>query len=165
MTMYRESDLPGIGKKFQINTRSGDKLVIIIHDDGRREMHHFYDDDPEESLSMVTLDDAEARRVGGILGGMAYMPKSLESVDVAFDEMVIEWYKVEPEAKSIGKTIGDLHIRKRTGAAIIAIVKRDQMKIINPGPGQIIKEGATIVILGDRGQVKACKRLIVDGSI
>ncbi len=163
MTLIRESDLPGIGRKFQIDTRGGDKLVIIVHDDGRREVHHFDNDDPDESVSMVTLDDAEARRVGGILGGMSYMPRALESVDVAFDEMYIEWYKVEPGAKSIGLTIGDLGIRKRTGATIIAIVKRDQMKIVNPGPEQMIREGATLVMLGERAKVKACKQLIQHG--
>jgi len=165
MTSVRESDLPGIGRKFQINARSGDKLVIVVHDDGRREMHHFDNDDPEESISMVTLDDSEARRVGGILGGMLYMPKALESVDVAFDEMLIEWYKVEPGEKSSGMTIGDLRIRKRTGATIIAIVKHYQMRIINPGPEATIREGATLVMLGERAQVKACKRLIQHGNI
>lgn len=165
MTLIRESDLPGIGRKFVINTRSRDKIVIVVHDDGRREIHHFDNDDPDENISMVTLDDSEARRVGGILGGMSYMPKALESVDMAFDDMVIEWYKVEPGAKSSGQTIGALHIRKRTGAAIIAIVKRDQMKVVNPGPEQTIKEGATLVMLGDREQVKACKRLIQHGSL
>ena len=165
MSTFRESDLPGIGRKFQINTRSDDKLVIVVHDDGKREIHHFDYNDPDESISMVTLDDSEARRVGAILGGMVYMPKALESVDVAFDEMKIEWFKVEPEAKAAGKTIGELHIRKRTGAMIIAVIKKDQAKIINPGPDQIIHEGATLVVLGERGQVKMCKRLINDGSI
>ncbi|HBV97731.1 MAG: K(+)/H(+) antiporter subunit KhtT [Peptococcaceae bacterium BICA1-7] len=164
MSTFRESDLPGIGRKFQINSRSGDKLVIIVHDDGKREMHHFDYNDPDESISMVTLDDAEARRVGAILGGMVYMPKALESVDVAFDEMKIEWFKIEPGAKAIGKTIGELHIRKITGAMIIAVIKKDQ-KIINPGPDQFVYEGATLVVLGERGQVKACKRLINNGSI
>jgi TrkA domain protein len=163
MSMIRESDLPGIGRKFQVNARSGDKLVIVVHDDGKREMHHFDYNDPDDSISMVTLDDAEARRVGAILGGMVYMPKALESVDVAFDEMKIEWFRVEPQAKTIGRTIGDLHIRKRTGAMIIAVIKKDHAKIINPGPEQVIQGGATLVVLGERGQVKACKLLINDG--
>ncbi|MCL5290335.1 MAG: cation:proton antiporter regulatory subunit [Bacillota bacterium] len=164
MSPIKETDLPGIGRKFQINTRTGDKLVIVVHDDGRREMHHFDNDDPDESVSMVTLDDTEARQVGGILGGMAYLPKALESVDVAFDNMVFEWFKVEGCCQSVGKTIGELHIRKRTGAAIIAIIKKDD-KIINPGPDQYIREGATLVVLGDRKQVKAFKQLIAQGSL
>ncbi len=163
--MIHESDLPGIGRKFLIETRSGDRLVIVIHDDGRREIHHFSDEDPEDSISMVTLDDQESRQVGAILGGMVYAPKALESVDVAFDDMVIEWYKVEPTYQSIGKTIGELEIRKYTGAAIIAIVNRNREKTINPGPEQIIKEGSTLVMLGERGQVKACKKLIQNGVV
>ncbi|WP_338827022.1 cation:proton antiporter regulatory subunit [Neomoorella thermoacetica] len=160
----KETELPGIGKKFQIETRSGDKMVIVVHDDGRREIYHFDSNDPEESISMVTLDDTEARRVAGILGGMAYVPKALESVEMALEDMVFEWYKVEKGAQAIGKTIGDLDIRKKTGAAIIAIIKKGK-KVLNPGPEEIITPGATIVVLGDRKQVKACKELILHGGI
>lgn len=165
MTVIRESDLPGIGRKFLIQARSGDKLAVIVHDDGRREIYHFDNDDPDETISMVTLDDTESRRIAGIIGGMAYLPKSLEAVDVEFDEMVIEWYKVEPGDKAVCKTIGDLHVRKKTGATIIALVKKEQVKLINPGPEQMIKAGVIIVILGEREQVKACKRLIQQGSL
>lgn len=165
MSTFCETDLPGIGRKFQILTRSGDKIVIVVLDDGKREMHHFNYNDTDDSISMVTLDDSEARRIGAILGGMVYMPRALESVDVAFDDVVVEWFKVETTAKGVGKTIGDLGIRKRTGAVVIAIVKKGKGNVINPGPEQIIYEGATLVILGERGQVKACKRLVNEGSI
>lgn len=164
MKLVKETDLPGIGKKFLLNSRSGDKIVIIVHDDGRREIYHYYREDPNESISMVTLDDEESRCIAAILGGMTYRPKALET-EVDLGDIVIEWYKIEPGAYAIGKTIGELCIRQRTGGTVIAIVEQNQSKTINPGPLVTIHDGATVIILGEKGQVKACKQLIFHGSV
>jgi len=164
LTVYREVELPGIGRKFQIETRAGDRLIIVVHDDGRREIYYVDCENLEECGPVVTLDDGEARHVAAILGGMVYTPKALESVEMAFDEMVFEWFKVEPGAAAAGQTIGGLRVREKTGATIIAVVERDRRKIINPGPDQVIREGATLVVMGDRKQVRACKDLILRGN-
>ena len=163
--LVKETELPGIGKKFQLNTRGGDKIVLVVHDDGRREIYHYYHDDPDESISMVTLDDEESRCIAAILGGMAYRPKALETMEVALGDMVIEWYKIEPGAFAIGKTIGDMQVRQLTGATIIAIIELDHKKTINPGADSVIREGTTVVILGEKDQIKACKQLLFHGSV
>ena len=164
MSTIRESDLPGIGRKFQIEAQSGDKLIIVVHDDGRRELYHFDPNDPDELLSMVTLNDTEARQVAGIIGGLNYTPKALESMSITLEGLVIEWYKIEPGSAAIGQTIGQLQVRQTTGATIMAIIEKDGRKHINPGPDQTLTEDVTLVIAGERQQVQAFKRLIAHGS-
>ncbi len=162
MGTIRESDLPGIGKKYQIDTDSGDKMVIVIHDDGRREVYHFEDDDPEESISQVTLADEEARQIASIIGGMTYKPKALETIQVSLEELVIEWCKVEPFYQCINKSIAELQVRQRTGATILAFIEKGKQKI-NPGPNDMLREEMTVVIAGERQQIKEVKELLLNG--
>lgn len=161
MSNIRETTLPGIGQKFEIKTRSGDKLVVIVHDDGRRELYHFYYNNPDDSISMISLDDNEARQVSAIIGGMVYKPKALESMEVALDDVVLEWFKIEPGFGAIGKTIGELGIRQKTGASIMAVIGADHNKKINPGPDQRIETGMTLIVAGERPHIQAFKNLIL----
>lgn len=164
MSHVKESDLPGIGRKFQIETRNGDHLVVVVHDNGSRELYSCDQDHSGDYTSIATLDDGEARQLGGIIGGMAYAPRALESTELALDALTIEWYKVEPSAKSVGKRIGDLQVRKETGAIIIAIIEKDHRQKISPGPDEVLQADSTLVVAGERHQVKALKQLVVRGS-
>jgi TrkA domain protein len=162
MGNIKEIELPGIGKKFQVEARSGDKLVIVVHDDGRRELYHYDEEDAEEAISQISLDDEESRIVAAIIGGMQYRPKALETIEVSLQDLVIEWCKVEPHFKSIGKSINELEIRPRTGATILAIVEKHGQKI-NPNPDEKILAETTIVMAGERQQIKAFKELLLNG--
>jgi len=71
MSTISESNLPGVGRKFQIEAASGDRLTIVIHDDGTRELYHFARKSPDKVASVVTLSDSEARQVAGIIGDPA----------------------------------------------------------------------------------------------
>lgn len=149
----RESELPGIGCKFEVITKGNEKMVIVIHDDGRREMYHF-DADHEESISSVSLRDSEARQIAAILGGMVYRPQALDTIEMAFEGLSIEWFKVENNAPVVQKTIGSLHVRNTYNVTIIAILKKNMKKFFNPGPDSIIEAGDMLVLSGERHEVK-----------
>ncbi|MNZ50849.1 K(+)/H(+) antiporter subunit KhtT [compost metagenome] len=160
----KETDLPGIGKKFVVQTRSGEKLTIIIHDDGRREMYHYDNDNPDDSISMVSLDDDEARYVSAIIGGITYQPTALENIEVALGDLIIEWYRLEPNYKAIGKTISDLRVRQRSGATIIAVIEKNHTKHVNPGPDLMLTADATVVVIGERLHQQQIRQILLNGS-
>ncbi|MFE1245081.1 cation:proton antiporter regulatory subunit [Fictibacillus sp. NPDC058756] len=151
--IVKEIELPGIGRKFEVEIANGDKVVVIVHDDGRREIYHFDKNDYEESLSSVTLSDTEARQFAAIIGGIIYRPKAIENIEMAFDELMIEWYRIEPGSFSVNRTIGEIDIRQKYEVSVIAIVKGNE-KILNPGPETMIHEGDMLVISGERHGVK-----------
>ena len=156
-----EIELPGIGKKYEIITKSTDKIVIIIHDDGRRDIYYFDQEDYEESIASTTFDDSEARKIAPIIGGMTYAPKALETIEMAFDDLVIEWSKVEPRALAVNQTIGNLNIRQSYEVNIVAIIKRNHQKIHTPGPETLLEVGDTVVVSGQRNQVKTIVKEIL----
>ena len=165
MSTIRETSLPGVGRKFQVETTSGDRLVIVIHDDGTRELYHFTRKDPDRVASVIRLADSEARQIAGIIGGLTYVPKALPSAEIVLDDLLLEWYTIEPKSVCIGKSIRDLQVRTATGASIVSIIEPDRIKRINPEADTILNEGATLILAGDRGTIKNLKRLLVTGKV
>ncbi len=165
MSTISESNLPGVGRKFQIETASGDRLIIVIHDDGRRELYHFTRKNLDRAASVVTLADSEARQVAGIIGGLTYVPKALPSAEVVLDDLVLEWYTIEPGSACVGKTIRELQVRTVTGASIVSIIEPNRMNRVNPEADTVLNEGATLILAGDRRSITALKRLLVQGKV
>lgn len=164
MSSISEANLPGIGQKFQIETMSGDRLIVIIHDDGRRELYHYTRKNFDRAASVLTLSDGEARQIAGIVGGLTYVPKALPSQEVVLEDLVLEWFTIEHGAHCIGKTIRALQARTITGASIVSIVEPNRVKRTNPEADTLLNEGATLILAGDRSNIKALKNLLVHGK-
>lgn len=164
MSNISESILPGVGHKFQVEATSGDKLTIVIHDDGRRELYHFMKENPNKASSVVTLQDSEARQVAGIIGGLTYVPKALPTAEIVIDDLVLEWYTIPEKAYCIGRTIRDLMVRTRTGASIVSIIEENRSKHINPEADTRLNKGATLIVAGDRKTIDSLKGLLVSGG-
>lgn len=163
MATISEATLPGVGRKFQIETTSGDRLVIVIHDDGTRELYHFTRKNMERAASVLRLTDGEARQIAGIVGGLTYVPRNLPMAEVVLEDLVLEWFTIRHGAACVGRTIRDLQVRTRTGASIVSIIEPDQTKRTNPEADTVLNEGATLIAAGDRRTINALKRLLVEG--
>lgn len=148
----REAELPGVGRKFAIRTAEGDRLTIIIHNTGYREIYSFRGGE-DFPFYAIRLQDAEARKLAAILGGAYFQPAAAASMDLLLEQLAIEWLKVTPGTPFAGRTIGELEIRKRTGASVIAVLREGRI-IPNPQPEERMLAGDTLVVAGSREQVE-----------
>ncbi|NPA40792.1 MAG: cation:proton antiporter regulatory subunit [Aquificae bacterium] len=150
---FRETDLPGVGKRYTLELEDGGELTLIIHNTGRRELY-IIEDDEEEPTCVISLTEDEAKELGFLLAGTTYQPVAPEKMELIMKEMVMEWVKVGKGASFANKTIAEAQIRKKTGASIVAIIRGKDM-LVNPEPATTkILPGDILVVAGTRSQLK-----------
>jgi TrkA domain protein len=103
--------------------------------------------------------------MAGIVGGLTYVPKAIATSEVVLEDLVLDWFTIEPDAACIGKTIRDLQARTKTGASIVSLIEPNHVKRTNPEADTVLNEGATLILAGDRQTIAALKALLINGKV
>jgi TrkA domain protein len=154
-----ETRLPGVGTKFTLRLDRGQRLSVILHNDGTRELYYFRHAEDDEPEAVITLDDDEARQLGAVIGGAYERPKIVEDLEVALGELTIEWVPVPDTSPWIGKTLAECGFRAKTGVTVIAIL-REPEPVSGAQPDDVLQRGDTLVTVGKAGQYGAFRRLL-----
>lgn len=159
----RETDLPGVGKKHELEIDGGKRLVIVTHNTGRREVYLKPDPDAD-SRRLFELSDRMARTVGTILEGAYFQPVQSDRAETLLtDNVHIEWYTVSATSELAGVTLDESNLRDRTGASIVAI-EREGDVISPPGPDDTLEAGDVVVLIGDESSCAACGDLLTESD-
>ncbi|AQL43797.1 potassium transporter TrkA [Halorientalis sp. IM1011] len=145
MTVY-ETDVPGVGKKFELETGGDERLVVLIHHDGKREVYRRPDPDAD-SEKLFTVSGETARKLGSILEGAYFQPVETDEVQVPLGDAFIEWLDLEPSSELAGQTLGEADLRQETGVSVLA-VQRDSDTYPNPDSSFELAAGDVLVTLG-----------------
>ncbi|MFC4988130.1 MULTISPECIES: cation:proton antiporter regulatory subunit [Saliphagus] len=160
MTIY-ESDLPGVGKKYEVELEDGERLVVVTHNTGKREVY-LKAEEGADGEKLFELPDRLARTVGTILEGAYFQPVTSDRVETMLsEETFLEWYNVAPNAELAGRSLGEVNVREETGVSVVAI-QRDDEVVAPPGPESVIEAGDTLVVVGDRESCTAFEALLGD---
>jgi TrkA domain protein len=147
MRVY-ESEVPGVGRKFELELAGEKRVVVVVHHDGRCEL--FRRDGPDaDSEKILDLKGEQANRLGSILEGAYFESVDVDSLSVPLGEAIIEWVEVTPASPVTGETLETSDIRSETGTSIIAI-QRGEETISNPAPETEIETGDLLVAVGTR---------------
>lgn len=158
-----ETDLPGVGKRFEIDTGGESQLVVIIHRTGKREV--YTRESPEaDTQKLLELSDSTAQLLGSVLDGSYYQPEKEEQIEAIIDDdAIIEWIAVPEEGSITGETLGEANIRQRTNASVIAIQRSDGT-IASPPPETTLLPDDTLVVIGSRESLDALSSLVTADS-
>ena len=152
-----ETLLPGVGIRYEFQTRDGQHLGIIVHREGNAEFIEYERDDPDASRVLATVDEDEAEVIAEILGAPRFARK-LADLTREIPGLHSEPIRLPTTSSFVGRQLGDTHCRTVTGASIVAIVRGDEV-ISSPAPNQLLLAGDTLVTIGTASGIRRVRAL------
>lgn len=141
-----ETQLPGVGVRYDFFTDAGVRAGVIAHRGGRRELVVYQADDPDASATMMDLSFDDARTMAELLGATRVSEVSA-TVQQEIEGLSIDWVRVGPASELAGRTIADGMIRSHTGVSIVAVV-RGAETFPAPEPDFVFERGDVAVAVG-----------------
>lgn len=157
MKVY-ETDIPGVGRKFELDLSGGRSVVVVLHHDGRTEL--FRRDGPDaDGEKVLDLSSEQANKLGSILEGAYFESVDLDDLTVPLGDAIIEWVDVPADSPLDGDTLEAAGIREETGASVIAVQRGDETTP-NPEPDFEIVADDILVAIGTRDEQNRLKHLV-----
>ncbi len=150
--------LPGVGIRYELATRSGRRIGVVVHHTGRRDLLVYDLDDPDACQEVVGLTDEESDALVEALGG-PHVAEQLGRLQQRIEGLAIDWLPVEPGSRYAGRTIADTQARTRTGVSIVALLRGDTA-IPAPTPDVRLVPGDVAVVVGTPDGIKALDKLL-----
>lgn len=141
-----ETLLPGVGIRYELRTRSGVLLGVVIQRDGPVEIAVYDQADPDRARHVFELDADEADAVADILGAPR-LTQRFADLSREVPGLRAARLAVRPGTAFVGKALGETRARTRTGCSIVAVV-RDADVVTAPGPEEVLREGDVLVAIG-----------------
>jgi voltage-gated potassium channel len=103
-----------------------------------------------------------SHQIGGLRMVMGLLkPAVMEFLEVVMDHkelnLELEEIKVRGASSYAGKKLVDTDIRRDLNLIVIGIKRPDGRMVFNPGPGSVIEDGDTLIVMGHAEALATCK--------
>lgn len=146
MSTVEETDLPGVGRRYEFTSDDDRRIGVIHHKSGRKEIFVSAPADPDLCVMSLNVAEDDARTLADMLGGTS-ITESLADLQQHIEGLVIDWLPIDVDAPYADRTIGDARIRTRTGVSVVAVVRGEE-PVPAPGPDFRIAAGDLLVVVG-----------------
>jgi TrkA domain protein len=141
-----ETLLPGVGVRYELATRSGQVLGIVVQREGGAEIAVYDRRDPDRARGMVRLEPEEVDVVAEVLGAPRLTQRF---ADLSREVPGLESgrFTITGSSPFAGRTLGETRARTLTGCSIVAIVRGTDV-VPAPSPGDSLRSGDVLVAIG-----------------
>lgn len=154
----RETQLPGVGARYEFGTEHGDTVGVIVHHGGHREVMTYASDDPDACSSVTHLTVDEAHALAELLGG-SRVTEVASAVQHQIEGISIDWLTVAPHSARDGSSIADCEFRRAIGVSVVAAV-RDGGTIPAPNADFVIRAGDVLVAVGPPEALEQARQML-----
>jgi TrkA domain protein len=158
MAEVTETQLPGVGVRYEFTTADGVRLGVLHHHGGRREIVVYDEDDPDRAASVVALNADDSRTVSELLGA-TQVTEAVQAMQQRIEGLTLEWIELPARSAMVGRTIGDGELRTRTGASVVAVVRGETTEPA-PGPDFVFAAGDVAVAVGTAGGLELLRQAL-----
>ncbi len=158
MRKVTETDLPGVGIRFDLQTDAGRCVGVVAHQTGRRDLVVYDERDADRACESIQLSEDEGHTLGELLGGSPVL-EHLDDAVHRLEDLVISWVTIDSRSSLAGCTLAEAELRAKTGAGVVALVS-ETGSIPIPGGNERLEAGDTAVVVGVPSAVKAATRLL-----
>jgi TrkA domain protein len=156
----QETQLPGVGIRYDFVTSEGERVGVLLHRSGRRELLIYDRDDPDACRAVVRLDVDDTRTLAELLGA-SHVSEQLAAMQ-QIEGLAIDWVTIPPTSKAVGRTLRDAALRTETGVSIVAVVRGNET-VPAPGPDFTLEPGDTAVVVGTPEGIERLAALLHEG--
>jgi K+:H+ antiporter subunit KhtT len=157
-----ETLLPGVGVRYELVTRAGHQLGVVVHRDGGAEIGIYDRRDPDRARETVRLTPEEADALAEVLGAPR-LTQRFADLSREVPGLESARFPIRPGSPFDGRPLGDTRARTLTGCSIVAIVRGADV-VPSPGPADLLHAGDVLVAIGsDRGLEQLDQRLSGQG--
>lgn len=153
-----ETALPGIGLRHDFVTKKGRRVGVIWHRTGRRELLVYDPTDPDACSEEIPLTTEEADTLAELLGAPRIVER-LASLREQAAGLVTEQLATPAGSRYVGRTIGDTQARTKTGASIVAVLRRGEV-IVSPGPDFRFEADDRVIVVGTPEGVQGVAQIL-----
>ncbi len=161
MSVVKETNLPGVGIRYEFTSADGHRIAVVHHRRGRRELYIFNPENKSEAAVSLDLDEMDTRSLSEMLGGSKIV-ETLIDLQQQVEGLAVDWITVDPGSPYVGQSLGEARIRTRTGSSVVAVIRGREAHPA-PGPEFVLEASDTILVVGTPHGLEAVEEILAKG--